>query len=990
MRNANLKIRLTAKYGWVAILIFVINMTLGSAQAAQNVHLAWQASPDTNAVGYIVHYGADSTNYSDQLDVGTNTSGTVTGLPDSGTTYFAVAAYDASGMESPLTVPVSFTGPGPSYAVSVQANPPTSGVVTGAGTFLAGSNVTVTATANIGYTFANWSADGVSLSTSQNYTVALSRNFNLVANFIAIPTNAVPTNSVPTNAVPTNTIPTNTVSTNTVPTNTTPTNAIPTNSVPTNAAPTNTVPTNTVPTNSVPTSAVPTNTIPTNTVSSNTVPTNTTPTNAIPTNSVPTNAAPTNAVPTNTVPTNSVPTNAVPTNTIPTNTVSTNTVPTNTTPTNAIPTNFVPTNAAPTNAVPTNTVPTNSVPTNAVPTNTIPTNTVSTNTVPTNTTPTNAIPTNSVPTNAAPTNAVPTNTVPTNSVPTNAAPTNAAPTNTALQTNTVSVQSGTSFAGAVSGGGAFALGSSVTVAATTNAGFTFTNWTEYGIVQSTSQIYTFTLATNRNLIAHFTTNTGYHIVTVSSGTNGSVTPGAPAAVIQGGHIIFTAAPAGEYLVKQWFVDGKLAQNGGTNFTLTKVMTNHTVGVTFALNPLSKLTVIVHGNGTVTPNLNSQMLSVGGSYSLTATAGAGMIFSGWTSNGMAMAGAPAHTIAHTFVMQRGLVLQANFVPNPFVAVAATYQGLFFDTNGLGNQSSGSCNATVTSNGTYTARLQLGLLTYAIAGQFNLNGQAYASIPRAGTMPLAVQLQLDLTNGVLTGQISDGQWSAELAADPVVTYTARNPAPQAGGYTLVIPGVTNSATQPAGNGFGTATVTALGAISFSGTLADGTVFTAAANVTRQGQTPLYAPLYAGKGTLLGWLTLTNNDLDGGVCWLKLAQPTTKYYPAGFTNNVAAIGSVYHTTAALNFTLGQISLTEGNLSQNIAHQVQLGAAEKVTDLNATKTALVLTAKTGMLTGSVVDPTTGETAVIKAIVLQNQNLVAGYFLGTNQSGSVLLAPTP
>jgi len=393
---------------------------------------------------------------------------------------------------------------------------------------------------------------------------------------------------------------------------------------------------------------------------------------------------------------------------------------------------------------------------------------------------------------------------------------------------------------------------------------------------------------------------------------------------------------------------------------------------------------------VTPNLNGQMLAVGTSYTVTANAGAGMIFSGWTSNGVVVTGGPAHAFTSAFLMQRDLVLQANFVANPFVSVAATYQGLFYDTNNLADQSSGSCNATVTTNGSYTAKLQLGLQTYAISGQLGLNGAANTSIPRPGLTPITAQLQLDLTNGVLTGEISDGRWSAELVAEPVSSYATRNPAPQAGIYTLVIPGVTNSATQPAGNGFGTATVSALGAISFNGTLADGTVFTAAANLTRDGLWPLYAPLYAGKGALLGWLTFTNEGITGGVCWLKLAQPTSKYYPAGFTNTVEAVGSVYHTTPALNFALGQISLTEGDLSQNIVHQIQIGAAEKVTDLNSAKTALVLTPATGMLTGSVLDPSTGETAVIKAVVLQNQNLVAGFFLGTNQSGGVMLAPTP
>src|SRR5262245_51105664 len=58
--------------------------------------------------------------------------------------------------------------------------------------------------------------------------------------------------------------------------------------------------------------------------------------------------------------------------------------------------------------------------------------------------------------------------------------------------------------GSVSGGGTFASGSSRTVTATANSGYTFTNWTENGSVVSTSASYTFTLSANRTLVANFT------------------------------------------------------------------------------------------------------------------------------------------------------------------------------------------------------------------------------------------------------------------------------------------------------------------------------------------------------------------------------------------------------------------------------------------------------------------------------------------------------
>ena len=50
---------------------------------------------------------------------------------------------------------------------------------------------------------------------------------------------------------------------------------------------------------------------------------------------------------------------------------------------------------------------------------------------------------------------------------------------------------------------AFATGSTNTVTATTNSGYTFINWTQGGTVVSTSSNYTFTLGSNEALVANF-------------------------------------------------------------------------------------------------------------------------------------------------------------------------------------------------------------------------------------------------------------------------------------------------------------------------------------------------------------------------------------------------------------------------------------------------------------------------------------------------------
>lgn len=70
------------------------------------------------------------------------------------------------------------------YTITTSSNPIEGGTTTGGGSSVGGTNVTVTATANSGYTFTNWTENGNIVSTNTGYTFAVSANRNLVANFL--------------------------------------------------------------------------------------------------------------------------------------------------------------------------------------------------------------------------------------------------------------------------------------------------------------------------------------------------------------------------------------------------------------------------------------------------------------------------------------------------------------------------------------------------------------------------------------------------------------------------------------------------------------------------------------------------------------------------------------------------------------------------------------------------------------------------------------
>lgn len=66
----------------------------------EHVSLAWDASPDTNVIGYFLKWGTNHGAYSWHLDAGTNLTATVRGLSPGMRYYFVATAYDAQKDES--------------------------------------------------------------------------------------------------------------------------------------------------------------------------------------------------------------------------------------------------------------------------------------------------------------------------------------------------------------------------------------------------------------------------------------------------------------------------------------------------------------------------------------------------------------------------------------------------------------------------------------------------------------------------------------------------------------------------------------------------------------------------------------------------------------------------------------------------------------------------------------------------------------------------
>jgi hypothetical protein len=244
--------------------------------------------------------------------------------------------------------------------------------------------------------------------------------------------------------------------------------------------------------------------------------------------------------------------------------------------------------------------------------------------------------------------------------------------------------------------GTFNYGTSCTVTATPNSGYHFVNWTENGSVVSSSASYTFTVNSNRDLVANFSEEVSTYNVSVSANpTNGGSVSGG-GTYTEGQSCTVTATPNTNYTFTNWTENGTVVStNANYNFT---VNANRTLVANFTYVPPT-YTVSVSANPT-----NGGTVSGGGTYTegqsctVTATPNTNYTFTNWTENGAVVSTNANYNF--TVTGNRTLVANFTYVPPTYtVSVSAN------PTNG-GNVSGGgtytegqSCTVTATPNTNY---------------------------------------------------------------------------------------------------------------------------------------------------------------------------------------------------------------------------------------------------------------------------------------------------
>ncbi|MGB8166229.1 MAG: choice-of-anchor tandem repeat NxxGxxAF-containing protein, partial [Chthoniobacteraceae bacterium] len=169
-----------------------------------------------------------------------------------------------------------------------------------------------------------------------------------------------------------------------------------------------------------------------------------------------------------------------------------------------------------------------------------------------------------------------------------------------------------------------------------------------------------------------------------------------------------------------------------------------------------LTVTVAGNGKVSAGyLGATPRTVGKKYTVTAKPDAGQLFDGWTGD------LTSANPKLTLTMTPDLTLQANFIANPFIAVAGNYAGLIATTPAT-FAGGGQATLKVMPTGAFTGTVVFGGRSFRVKGAFDNTGHVTFGIPKT-TITVTLNLALGWSPRLLTGTVTEGAVTASVTTN-----------------------------------------------------------------------------------------------------------------------------------------------------------------------------------------------------------------------------------
>ena len=224
------------------------------------------------------------------------------------------------------------------------------------------------------------------------------------------------------------------------------------------------------------------------------------------------------------------------------------------------------------------------------------------------------------------------------------------------QSYTITVSANPANGGTVSGGGTYQQGQSCTVSATPASGYTFLRWTENGTQVSTNANYTFTVTSNRSLVAQFQSQPQNYNISVSANPTDGGTVSGGGTYQQGQSCTVSATPATGYNFVKWTENGtQVSTNANYTFTVTgnRTLVAQFEGQSYYIATSSNPSIggTTSGNG---------IYHYGETCTVTATPAQGYEFVNWKENGSVV----STDASYSFTVNNGRNLVANFALQTF--------------------------------------------------------------------------------------------------------------------------------------------------------------------------------------------------------------------------------------------------------------------------------------------------------------------------------------
>ena len=301
----------------------------------------------------------------------------------------------------------------------------------------------------------------------------------------------------------------------------------------------------------------------------------------------------------------------------------------------------------------------------------------------------------------------------------------------------VNLTSSPAAGGTTIGSGPYATGTNATVSATANPGFTFTNWTENGIVVSTSSSFQFAVIANRNLVANYKNvpASQFALTLTSSPAAGGTTDG-EGSYNTGTSVTVNAKSNPAYNFVNWTDKATGAVVSTSPDYAFALNANRALVANFAIKTYT-LTVIA-ANGTVLKSPDQVSYNHGTAVLLTATPAAGYVFTSFSGDAVSM----VKTV--TVSMNSNKTVTANF-------------------NLLPTTGTGPKPIDLGTAGTFAALTKSGISTTGIT---NITGDIGVS-PTAATAITGFNLIMD-TNGqsshtpIVNGKVYASDYAAPTPA------------------------------------------------------------------------------------------------------------------------------------------------------------------------------------------------------------------------------------